>query len=90
MTKIHFNLRPDSKGRIALGVLAKNVSSFDVRQDSYNRIILEPNFEIPANEKWLFDNTVAIKSVKKGLENAVSNKLKSLGNFNRYSDDELD
>lgn len=49
-------VRPDSKGRITLGRLAQGVSGFSVIKDENNRLILEPYAEIPAREKWLFDN----------------------------------
>ena len=54
-------VRPDSKGRIALGSLAKGISSFAIRQDRHNYIILEPFVEIPAHEQWLHQNK-AVKS----------------------------
>jgi hypothetical protein len=61
-------LRPDAKGRISLGTLAKGNSSFSMHQERDGKIILEPFVEIPANEKWLFDNTSALTKVRKGLE----------------------
>jgi hypothetical protein len=42
-------VRPDAKGRIALGALAKGVSSFRVHQEN-GRLILEPYVEIPIHE----------------------------------------
>lgn len=39
-------LRPDSKGRIALGDLAKGVSSYRVHKDQEGNIVLEPYVEI--------------------------------------------
>lgn len=61
-------VRPDSKGRITLGHLAHGVSSYIITRDKYNRIILEPRVEIPAKEKWLFDNKTALNQVKRGLK----------------------
>lgn len=58
-------IRPDAKSRIALGHLAHGVSSSTVIQDKENRIILEPFEEIPAREKWLFNNPKALAQVKK-------------------------
>ena len=83
-------LRPDSKGRVALGVLAKGVSSFKATVDDDNRIILEPYSEVPSREKWLFDNPTALDSVKRGLADAKAGRTKSKGSFAKYADDEDD
>lgn len=80
-------VRPDSKGRISLGKVAENVSSYNVIQKDHY-IILEPNVEIPAREKWLWDNKSALNTVKKGLKDAAEGRTKSLGDFSKYVDDE--
>lgn len=77
-------VRPDVKGRITLGHLADGVSSFTVIQDNFHRIILEPNVEIPAREKWLFDNKAALAQVKQGIKDAAEGKLTSRGSFSKY------
>jgi len=71
-----FKVRPDSKGRITLGRVAEGISSYTVIRDG-DRIILEPNMEIPAREKWLFDNKTALKQVKKGLGDSAAGRVKS-------------
>jgi len=83
-------LRPDSKGRITLGSLARGVSSFRATQDECGRIILEPYAEIPAREKWLFDNPAAREAVRTGLRQAAEGRTRSRGSFARYADDEID
>ncbi len=60
-------IRPDAKGRITLGRLAKNVSSFRVSEQPGGALLLEPMVEIPAREKWLYENNLAHESVKRGL-----------------------
>jgi hypothetical protein len=42
---ITITVRPDAKGRIALGALAKGVSSFRVQEEN-GKLILEPYVEI--------------------------------------------
>ena len=85
------NIKPDVKGRICLGKLAEGVSSFTVQVDKHHRIILEPQVEIPAREKWLFDNKAALKSVKQGIEDAKTGKLHDLGSFAQYlAEDDAD
>lgn len=83
-------IRPDAKGRIALGKLARGVSSFHATTDSKGRIILEPYTEIPASEKWLFDNKPALTAVKKGLSQAAAGRLKSRGSFAQFANEEVD
>lgn len=74
-------VRPDSKGRITLGALAKGVSSFRVHVDAQQRIVLEPFAEIPAREKWLYDNPAALKQVLRGLKDSAAGNTRSLGSF---------
>ena len=83
-------LKPDSKGRISLGTLSKGVSRFSVRQDRGGTIILEPFIEMPAREKWLFDNNLVLNQVKKGLEQAKNGELIDKGSFAQFSDDEIE
>jgi hypothetical protein len=74
-------VRPDSKGRVTLGNLAKRISSYKITQDKNQRIILEPFVEIPIQEKWLFDNQLALEKVKKGIEDSGHGRVKSRGKF---------
>jgi len=79
-------VRPDSKGRVFLGALAMGISSFTVIKD-HGRIILEPNVEIPAQEKWLWENKTVLQQVKKGLQDSATGRVKSRGNFVKFVDD---
>ena len=56
-------LRPDSKGRITLGEIANNVSSYRVTVESNGKVILEPYAEIPLAEKWIFENKELLAKV---------------------------
>ncbi len=82
-------LRPDSKGRITLGALSDGVSGFKMTIDNQHRIILEPLVEIPAHEKWLFNNTVALGQIKQGIEDAAHGKI-TKRDFSKYLDDNDD
>jgi hypothetical protein len=84
--KLSLKLRPDSKGRITLGKLAEGISSYIVYKEN-NRIILEPNVEIPAEEAWLFRNKEALSQVKKGLQDSAAGRVKSRGDFTQFVDD---
>ena len=81
-------IRPDAKGRITLGKLAKGISSFFVSKEADGKIILEPMVEIPANEKWLFENKTALSSLKRGLEDSAKNKVVSRGSFIKYTEED--
>jgi hypothetical protein len=78
-------LRPDSKGRITLGPLAEGISGFSVTVTNDHKIILEPYSEIPAREKWLFENKQALKMVNQGLKDAADGRLKSKGSFSKFT-----
>ena len=61
-------LRPDAKGRIALGELAKDVSSYKITKNKDEQLILTPYTEIPYSEKWLFENPELIEKFKQHLK----------------------
>ena len=90
MAEQNLTVRPDAKGRITLGDLAKGVSSFRIQQQADGKLILEPFKEIPAREAWLYENAEALASVKKGLADAAAGKIKTRGSFSSYVADETD
>lgn len=81
-------VKPDAKGRIALGRLAEGVSRFAVIETEDHRIILEPYSEIPSREKWLFDNKKAMNKFKQGLKDASKGRVSSKGSFAKFIDEE--
>jgi hypothetical protein len=81
-------VRPDSKGRIALGALAKGVSSFRVHKEEDGRVVLEPFVEIPERERWLYKNPEALAMVEQGLRESAEGKTHYLGDFSQYADEE--
>lgn len=82
------SVRPDAKGRIYLGDIAKCVSSYSVEIDEMGVITLEPRVEIPAREAWLFNNPVALNSVKRGLHDTAQGKVSELEDLSQYLDEE--
>lgn len=80
-------VRPDSKGRITLGKLAQGVSSFLVSEQPGGGFLLEPMVEIPAREKWLFENRRALESVKTGLTQSAKGETRTRGSFSKYADE---
>ena len=88
MTKsAEITVRPDAKGRITLGRIAKGVSSFRVHQEKSGRIVLEPFVEIPARELWLHNNPKAMAKVKRGIADAEAGRLFDLGDFTQFAED---
>ena len=81
-------LRPDAKGRITLGPLARGISSFVVSKEDDGRLLLEPYKESPAREAWLFENPAAIGKVRQGLNDAAAGRLRDRGDFSQFADDE--
>jgi hypothetical protein len=79
-----YRVRPDAKGRITLGKLAEGVSSYKVRRRKDGRIELEPFVEIPAEERWLWENKEALRQVLAGLEDSKAGRVVSLGSFKKY------
>jgi hypothetical protein len=61
-------LRPDAKGRISLGEITNNVSSYRVTIEENGKVILEPYAEIPLSEKWLFDDKELLEKVVKQIK----------------------
>jgi hypothetical protein len=53
-------------------------------------IVLEPFTEIPARQKWLFENEAALGAVKAGLAQAAEGKTRSLGSFSHYADEQIE
>ncbi len=81
-------VRPDAKGRITLGHLAQGISGFSVSTTSDHKIILEPYTEIPAREKWLFENKQALQQLRKGIQDAKAGRLSSKGSFATFADND--
>ena len=80
-------VRPDAKGRIALGALAKGVSSFRVSREQGGKIVLEPFVEIPAREIWLHNNPAVMAKVKRGIVDAEAGRLSDLGDFTQFAEE---
>ncbi len=67
MKKIH--VRVDSRSRISLTKVSKNLPSSFYAYESNGKIILEPLAEIPMEEAWIFEpkNRHILEEVKEGL-----------------------
>lgn len=56
-------LRPDAKGRINLGEIANNVSSYRVTVEDGGKVMLDPYTEIPLSEKWIFEDKDLLEKI---------------------------
>ena len=45
---------------------------------------LKSSIKIPADEKWLFDNKIALEKVQQGLKDSAEHKVQGLGSFSKY------
>lgn len=62
-------LRPDVKGRISLGSISENVSSYEVTIEEDGTITLKPYTEIPLADKWIFKDKDVLEKFKMHLKN---------------------
>jgi hypothetical protein len=85
---IDITVRPDAKGRIALGALAKGVSSFRIHKEKDGKLLLEPFTEIPLREQWLYKNPKALEAVRQGLKDSAEGRIYDLGDFTQYANDD--
>jgi len=76
-------LRPDSKGRITLGKRADGVSSYRARRQKDGKILLEPFIEIPAEERWVYENPDILAAIKRGLADSKAGRVTRMS-FKKY------
>jgi len=76
-------LKLDSRNRVCLTKLSKNLPEHFVAYTEEDKIVLEPLATIPAREAWLFrpENRAILGEVKKGLKEKGTVKL---GTFKKY------
>ena len=72
-----------------LGASASAVH-FSVHTNSAGQILLSPSIAIPAHEAWLYRNPKALKSVRRGINQAGEGRVRSRGSFARHVGDEID
>jgi hypothetical protein len=80
-------LIPDDRGRITLGEVARGVSSYSANIAPDGTITLTPMVEIPARERWLWENKEALAMVRRGLEQSAAGEIAPL-DMSLLADDE--
>ncbi|MGC1677618.1 MAG: hypothetical protein WA740_08795 [Candidatus Binataceae bacterium] len=63
---------------------------FGVYVNEAGQVLLSPEVSVPMHELWLYRNPEALKMVLKGLDEARAGKVKDLGSFGKYVDDDLE
>ena len=90
MTVVARDVRPDGRGRVALGKALKDLrdASFNVYLDGEGRIVLDPQVSIPASEAWLYRNKKVLSSLRRGLAEAAAGKTRVIGSFAGHADND--
>jgi hypothetical protein len=74
--KVASSVKPDAKNRVLLKKdLLQEGTTYHVYINRIGQIVLDPQVTIPAYEAWLFNNTDAISSVRRGLSDAAQGKI---------------
>ncbi len=83
--KKHY-VKVDSRNRVSLTKILKNLPDLFRAYTQGDKIILEPIRDIPEAEQWLFDpkNKDLLQEVKKGLQQEADIDL---GSFAEYLED---
>lgn len=83
MDKNFLYLKADSRNRVTLTKLSKQLSGHYKAYIKKDKIILEPIREIPEKEAWLFapENRAILESVKRGIKQRSTIKR---GSFSKY------
>ena len=89
MELLEKKLIPDDRGRITLGEAARGVSSYMATFAPDGTVTLTPMVEIPARERWLWDNKEAMGAVKRGLSQSAARKTKPLDLSTLADDDDF-
>lgn len=82
----------DNKQRVSLTrVLSEeereNFNAFRIYRDG-GKIILEPVFQVPDQDHWIYKDEKALNSLLKGIRDAEEGRLHDLGSFAKYADED--
>lgn len=92
----------DDRNRISLTkALESNKGLFEnaeglrflVQVNEVGQVLLSPVVSVPLYEAWLYKNPAAMDKVARGIPQAAEpqgEKLKDLGSFEKYADDEIE
>jgi hypothetical protein len=70
------SVKPDAKKRVILTKIPMEQGvTYNIYMNTYGQIVLDPQVTIPASELWLFKNSSALASVKRGFSDAARGKV---------------
>lgn len=79
----------DARRRVSLGRVGRREHSrYIVEENDEGVIRLIPAKTIPAREAFVWENPEVMKSLQRGMEQAATGKVRSLGSFAEYRDDD--
>lgn len=81
-------VEPDSRGRFSIGAIAKS-KTYRVQINDAGQILLDPVVAVPERELWLWQNSEAIASVQRGIQQAGTGEVHDLGSFAEYANVEI-
>ncbi len=69
-------VKPDAKKRIVLPkVTVRKGITYHIYSNSIGQLVLDPQVTIPASEAWLFNDSDALASVRRGLSDAAQGRV---------------
>jgi hypothetical protein len=77
--------QPDAKKRLSLGEALGGATAYNIYRNPLGQLILDPVKTVPASEMWLYENTQALASVKKGLRESAEGKTVYRGSFAKFA-----
>lgn len=76
LIKIAESVRPDAKKRVVLPkALVQEGVIYHIYSNSAGQIVLDPQVTVPASEAWLYNNSEALASVRRGLDDASHGRV---------------
>ena len=78
--------RTDAKKRLSLGEVLVGSCAFNIYRNTLGQLFLDPVKAVPADEAWLYENPVALASVRRGLEQAARGEIHDSGDFSKHAE----
>jgi hypothetical protein len=92
----------DDRNRISLSKALESIKGlfenaeglrFLVQVNEVGQVLLSPVVSVPLYEAWLYKNPAAMEKISRGISQIAepqAEKLKDLGSFEKYADDEIE
>lgn len=77
--------QPDAKKRLSLGEALGEARAYNIYRNPLGQVILDPVKAVPASEMWLYENSEALASVKRGLRESAEGKTVYRGSFAKHA-----